>query len=70
LDSSSTVGSSILSETNWPTDPIEASVETHASGALISSPPGAAPTPTDPVPMGRLIGIARRPDGSAALPIK
>jgi hypothetical protein len=57
-----------LSETNWPTEPIEASVETQASGALISSPPGAAPT--DPVPMGRLIGIARRPDGGAVLPIK
>jgi len=67
-DSSSPLGGSILSETNWPTDPIEASVETQASGALISSPPGAAPT--DPIPMGRLIGIARRPDGGSALPIK
>lgn len=67
-DSSSPLGSSILSETNWPTDPIEASVETQASGALISSPPGTSPT--DPLPTGRLIGIARRPDGSSILPIK
>jgi hypothetical protein len=67
-DSSSQLGSSILSETSWPTNPIEASVETQASGALISSP--SAPAPTDPTPMGRLIGIARRLDGSPVAPIK
>ena len=67
-DNPSPLGASILSEANWPTDPIEASVETQASGALISSPGGSFST--DPTPMGRLIGIARRPDSSAALPIK
>jgi hypothetical protein len=67
-DNSGPLVSSILSETNWPTEPIEASVETQASGALISSPPGTAPT--DPVPMGRLIGIARRPDGGSVSPLK
>jgi len=68
-DNSASPASSILSETNWSSDPIFTPIETQASGALISSP-GPAPA-TDSTPMGRLIGIARRPDGSAtSLPIK